>query len=169
MNPVGWTDPEFQRDVMVTVKRIIAQHAGKLNGLLRALVLRLRLSLLVDTVAILLVENGFVVAKAASGLEEEVDRDLHIPVGEGFAGRIVAIAQPIILDDVDHADVFNPLLREKRLKSMLGVPLLAGGAVRGVLHVGLRRSHKFESHDIELLQRVAKPVAEVIEKAQAGG
>ena len=27
------------------------------------------------------------------------------------------------LDDVDHADVLNPILREKGVKSLLGVPL----------------------------------------------
>ena len=42
----------------------------------------------------------------------------------------------MILDDVDHADVLNPILREKGIKSLLGVPLLAQGKVIGVLDVG---------------------------------
>ena len=46
------------------------------------------------------------VARAAVGLEEEVERGVRIPVGAGFAGRI-ADRKPVILDDVEHADVLN--------------------------------------------------------------
>ena len=42
----------------------------------------------------------------------------------------------MILDDVDHAHVLNPILRQKGIKSMLGVPLLVRTEVIGVLHVG---------------------------------
>jgi GAF domain-containing protein len=164
--PLAWRDPRFQRAVMDAITDALAQYADQLAMLLRELVLRLRLRLAVDTVAILLKENGILVARAAAGLEEEVDRGLRIPVGAGFAGRVAATGQPVVLADVDHADVVNPLLREKRLKSMLGVPLVVGGAVRGVLHVGLRRPHQFESPDIQLLQLVADRVAPAIENAR---
>ena len=45
-------------------------------------------------------------------------------MGRGFAGRVAATSQSVILDDVDHADVLNPILRQKGIKSMLGVPLV---------------------------------------------
>ena len=64
------------------------------------------------------------VARAAVGIEEEVEQGVRIPLGRGFAGRVAAEARPVILDDVDHADVLNPILREKGIKSLLGVPLL---------------------------------------------
>jgi GAF domain-containing protein len=60
----------------------------------------------------------------------------------------------------------NPLLREKRLKSMLGVPLVACGAVRGVLHVGSRRPSRFQLSDIPLLQRIADRIAPALEEAK---
>ena len=41
-----------------------------------------------------------------------------------------------MIDDVDHADILNPILREKGIRSLLGVPLLAEDRVLGVLHVG---------------------------------
>ena len=43
-----------------------------------------------DTAAILLFEeeSGALVARAAKGLEEEVERGFKLPVGAGFAGRI---------------------------------------------------------------------------------
>ena len=38
--------------------------------------------------------------------------------------------------DVDEYPVYNPILRQKQLKTMVGVPLLVRGASLGVLHVG---------------------------------
>ena len=73
----------------------------------------------------------------ASGLEEEVAQGVRIPVGAGFAGRIAAERQPVILAHVDHSNVFNPILLEKGIRSLVGVPLLVNGAVIGVLVAGL--------------------------------
>jgi signal transduction histidine kinase len=129
---------------------------------------RLRDVLHVDTAAVLMLEEetNELVARAAVGLEEEVEQGVRIPVGGGFAGRIAAEARPIVLDDVDHADVLNPILREKGIKSMLGVPLIAAESVIGVLHVGTLKPRFFGSEDVELLQLVASRAAIAIEKAR---
>ena len=42
----------------------------------------------------------------------------------------------IFIADVDHADILNPILREKGIRSLLGVPLIVEGDLIGVLHVG---------------------------------
>ena len=60
---------------------------------------------------------------------------------------------------MDHATVRNPLLVERGIKSMLGVPLLAGGKVIGVLHVGSLSGRPFGREDIELLQLAADRAA----------
>ncbi len=91
---------------------------------------------------------------------------MRIPIGRGFAGRIAATHRPVILDDVDHADVFNPILREKGIKSMLGVPLLIEDKMLGVLHVGTLTPRAFDKGDLELLQLVADRVALAIERAR---
>ena len=78
-------------------------------------------------------------ARAAKGIEEEVEQGVRIPVGQGFAGRIAAERRAIMIADVDHADILNPILREKGIRSLLGVPLLVEGRVLGVLHVGCSR------------------------------
>src|SRR6185437_6105997 len=107
----------------------------ELDELLSTLLDRIRTLLDVDTAAVLLLEDGDdeLVARAAVGIEEEVEQGVRIPIGVGFAGRVAAEREPVILDDVDHADVRNPILREKGVKSLLGVPLLARGVVIGVL------------------------------------
>jgi sigma-B regulation protein RsbU (phosphoserine phosphatase) len=57
----------------------------------------------VDTVAVLLLDDhgDELVARAASGLEEEVERGVRIPIGKGFAGRVAATRSPVVGDDVD--------------------------------------------------------------------
>ena len=141
----------------------------ELDALLPTLLLRTRDILDVDTCAVLLLdeETDELVARAAVGIEEEVEQGVRIPVGGGFAGRVAAERRPVILDDVDHADVLNPILREKGIKSMLGVPLLVGGRVLGVLHVGALTHRVFDKSDVELLQLAGDRAAIGIEHARA--
>jgi signal transduction histidine kinase len=140
-----------------------------LDDLFSTLLLRAREVLGVDTCAVLLLDEDAheLVARAAVGIEEEVEQGVRIPVGRGFAGTIAASRKPVVLPDVDHADVLNPLLREKGIKSMLGVPLIAGDAVVGVLHVGTLHHHAFSQDDVELLQLAADRAAIAIEHARA--
>ncbi len=140
----------------------------RLDDLLGALLERTRQILEVDTCAILLLdeETNELVARAALGVEEEVEQGVRVPVGGGFAGRIAAEKRPVILDDVDHAHVLNPLLREKGIKSMLGVPLVVEGEVRGVFHVGSLHFRAFDEDEVQLLQLVADRAALAIEHAR---
>jgi signal transduction histidine kinase len=140
----------------------------RLEELLAALLERTRQILEVDTCAILLLdeETNELVARAALGIEEEVEQGVRVPVGGGFAGRIAAEKRPVVLDDVDHAHVLNPILREKGIKSMLGVPLVVEGEVQGVFHVGSLVPRAFSEDEVELLQLVADRAALAIEHAR---
>jgi signal transduction protein with GAF and PtsI domain len=66
-----------------------------LDELLDELLGRVRTALDADTAAILLLdeETDELVARAAKGIEEEVERGVRIPVGQGFAGRVAATRQ----------------------------------------------------------------------------
>ncbi len=140
----------------------------ELDELLEVLLPRIREILAADTCAVLLLDDSRreLVARAAVGIEEEVEQGVRIPVGRGFAGRVVAERRPVFLPDVDHADVLNPLLRAKGIKSLLGVPLVVAGAAFGVLHVGSLSGRAFTKDDTELLQLVAERVALAIERAR---
>jgi anti-sigma regulatory factor (Ser/Thr protein kinase)/putative methionine-R-sulfoxide reductase with GAF domain len=139
-----------------------------LMPLLNELLVRVRSILGADTAAILLLddERKELVARAAKGLEEEVDRGTRIPIGQGFAGRIAAGRTPIYIADVDHADVLNPVLREKQVRSLLGVPLVAEGEVVGVMHVGTLAPRVFTNEDATVLQLAAARAAPAIERAR---
>ena len=139
-----------------------------LDDLLRATLERLVELMAVDTATVLLLSDDqtSLVATAAKGLEEEVERGIRIPVGQGFAGGIALERHPIILNDVERSNVLNPILREKGLRSLLGVPLEAHGKLLGVLHVGALSRGRFKPADVEVLEVVADRIAIAIENAQ---
>jgi phosphoserine phosphatase RsbU/P len=143
-------------------------HLGA-DDLLTALLSRVREILNADTAAVLLLDNSGrqLIATAASGLEEEVSQGVRIPVGQGFAGRIAAGRQPVILDHVDHGNVLNPLLLEKGIRSLVGVPLLVHGAVLGVLHAGTVHDRVFTADDAALLQLAADRAALAVQSLQS--
>ncbi len=130
---------------------------------------RLREILGVDTAAVLLLDTsaGQLIATAAVGLEEEVRQGVRIPVGRGFAGRIAASRQPVILDHVDHTTVLNPILWAKGIRSMLGVPMMASDRVIGVMHIGSLTARRFTERDIELLQVAADRAAATVQAMAA--
>ncbi len=130
-------------------------------ALLEVLVGRVKDALQADTAAVLLLDrpSGQLVATAASGLEEEVRQGVRIPVGQGFAGRIAAENRPVILSEVDHTKVINPILLDKGIRSLMGAPLRTGGVVVGVLHVGTLSPRAFTSDDTDLLQVAADRAA----------
>jgi signal transduction histidine kinase len=140
----------------------------ELEELLEVLLPRIRDILVADTCAVLLLdrETDELVARAALGIEEEVAAGVRIPMGGGFAGRIAATKKPVIIDDLATFPVLNPILREKGIKSMLGVPLLVGDDAIGVMHVGSLIHRRFSDDNVELLQLVAQRVAIAIERAK---
>jgi signal transduction histidine kinase len=141
----------------------------QLDDLLGELMERIRDALDADTSALLLIdERGReLVARAAKGLEEEVERGVRIPIGMGFAGRIAAERRSVVIDDVDHSEVLNPILREKGVKSLLGAPLIAHDRFLGVVHVGTLRHRQFTPEDVDLLEVVALRAALAIDHAVA--
>jgi signal transduction histidine kinase len=138
-----------------------------LEALLDELPVRVREMLGADTCAVLLLdeETGELVARAAVGIEEEVEQQVRIPVGGGFAGRIAAEQRPVVVDDIDHFEVVNPILRDKGIRSLVGAPLVVHGRVLGVIHAGTLTPRRFGPHDVELLTLAAERAAVGIERA----
>src|SRR3954467_15809865 len=141
----------------------------ELETLLRELLVRVDEILGADTAAILLLdaETNELAARAARGLEEEVERGFRVPVGKGFAGRVAATRAPVVIAELAPGDAVNPLLYEKKIRSLLGVPLIVEGALIGVLHVGSLTPRPFTGEDVTILQVVADRVALAIAHATA--
>lgn len=160
-SPVGPRKAAAER--LRDIESVIDSRLARLDveDLLDELLDRVRDALHADTAAVLLLDEptGQLVATAARGIESEVRQGVRIPLGRGFAGRIAATRLPVTVEDIEVADVVNPLLRETGIRSLLGVPLLAGGRLLGVLHVGTLAPRRFTDADVELLQVVAERVA----------
>jgi sigma-B regulation protein RsbU (phosphoserine phosphatase) len=168
---IPWPPPPDADDKLQGIRSVTDAALSYLGAddLLTTLLSRVREILNADTAAVLLLDNSGrqLIATAASGLEEEVSQGVRIPVGRGFAGRIAAERQPVILDHVDHDNVLNPLLLEKGIRSLAGVPLLVHGAVLGVLHVGTVHNRVFTADDAALLQLAADRAALAVQSLQS--
>jgi len=147
-----------------TVTEAALSHLS-LERLLAELLDRVRDAMDVDTVVIMLLEeDNDLVAWATKGLE--LDVRIRVPLGAGFAGRVAEQKSPIVIDDIDTAELYTPFLREKGVKSLLGVPLLVGGRVVGVIHVGRLVRRPFTDDDTRLLQLVAFRIALAVDNAR---
>ena len=135
--------------------------------MLSELLERIRDALEVDTAALLLLDEDrdVLVARAAKGLEEEVRQGVQVPLARGFAGRVAAEHKPLIID-LDHYEVWNPILRQKGIRSMLGVPVHVEGRVIGVMHIGTLVRREFDEDDVTLLQLAADRAALAIDNAR---
>ena len=141
------TEPELMR---LDVDEMLVELLDRVRDIVEA-----------DTAAILLLDEGSseLVARAARGIEEEVRQGVRVPLRRGFAGRVAAERHPVVLDRVDSTTVTNPILWEKGIRAMLGVPLVVGDRVIGVLHVGTLGERRFSEQDVQLLEVVAERVA----------
>ncbi|TCO45335.1 GAF domain-containing protein [Actinocrispum wychmicini] len=122
---------------------------------------RLRWLLGVDTATVLLLDHAArqLVVTHSLGIEEEVQQGIRVPMGEGFAGRVAAAGEPVVLDRVDQTTVVNSLLWEKGLQVLLGVPMVGLGRLVGVVHVGSLTQRSFTDEEIHLLRMVADRIA----------
>jgi sigma-B regulation protein RsbU (phosphoserine phosphatase) len=131
------------------------------EALLGELLVRVRELLNVDTATVLLIDSSArnLVAVASVGIEEEVRQGVRVPIGRGFAGRVAKERQPVMITKVDDTTVVNPLLWDRGLRTLLGVPLVTAGVLVGVLHVGSVTAQRFADDDVQLLQMVADRIA----------
>jgi signal transduction histidine kinase len=139
-----------------------------LEQLLDELLERIRDLLDADTAVMLLVdeERDVLIPRATRGLDAELEFPVAIPIGRGFAGRVAAERTTVVIDDVEQAEIVNPVLRKAGIRSLIGVPLLHLGTLIGVVHAGSYRRDYFSPDDGLLLQLVADRVALAITQSR---
>lgn len=138
------------------------------RDLLDEMLSRVKNALNADTSSVLLLDrsSGCLIPTATSGLAGDVAHAMRIPVGEGFAGRVAAERKPMMLNLIDGVLV-DPQLLAAGVRSLLGVPLINGGRVLGVLHVGSVSDRTFTGEDAELLQVAADRAAAAVQSLMA--
>ena len=102
---------------------------------------------------------------ATVGLNPEAVHKTRLRIGEGVVGEIAASARPLALADAQAHPSFayRPETGEDPYHSMMGVPVLRGGRVRGVLVIQNVARQTYSEAAVELLETIAMIVAELIE------
>jgi phosphoserine phosphatase RsbU/P len=165
--PANFSPDDKLRDIQAITDSALSRLDAE--SLLTELLDRAKEVLQADTAAVLLLDHSSreLIATAASGLEEEVRQGVRIPLGAGFAGRVAAERKPVILDRVDDHTVVNPILWAKGISTIMGVPMIVGGRVIGVMHVGSLTGRRFADEDAALLQVAADRAAAAVSAMQA--
>ena len=104
---------------------------------------------------------------ATEGLNPSAVHQTRLRVGEGLVGTIAAGARALNLSDAQSHPRFSyrPETGEEIYHSLLGVPILRGGRVRGVLVIQNRALRHYADEEVEALEVIAVVIAELI----AGG
>jgi signal transduction histidine kinase/putative methionine-R-sulfoxide reductase with GAF domain len=142
-------------------------QAATVDAVLHEVVDGVRDALRTDTVMLLLLdERGSELRVGASaGLPDEVAAEVRVPLGEGFAGKIAATRQPLVLDSPAPEALVSAYLREHAF-SLIGVPLVGEARVLGVLHASTRAARRFTGEDVTLLELVGARAASALLRAR---
>ncbi len=138
-----------------------------LNELLDELLARLIELLPADTAAIFLLdESGEALeVRATIGLERGAEYR-RVPLGRGFAGRVAAERRPLIAGDLAGVELFNSVLADRGIHSLIGVPLLLRRSPIGVLRAGATARDRFTAEDTRVLELAADRIALAINQAK---
>jgi PAS domain S-box-containing protein len=140
----------------------------RLDDILGDLLPRVREVLRADSATFFMAdEEGMTLAirGSAGGAPVSSKQRVAIPFGESIAGRVAAERHPLLVHDPPPADLRDPSVKALKIKSVLGVPLTAGGRVRGVLKVA-STDRRFSEEDLTLLQLAADRVALAVDNAR---
>jgi len=104
------------------------------------------------------------------GLNTDAVHATRLRVGEGLIGTIAATARPLAFEDAQtHPNfAYRPETGEEGFRSLMGVPILRGGRVRGVLAIQNRHRRRYSEDEVEILETVAMLLAEQIANGIAG-
>jgi PAS domain S-box-containing protein len=141
-------------------------HLG-LDDVLQAVLERIHGVLGLDHAAIRLLEPDGHKLSPATAIQGDAALNAPYPLelGQGFAGRIAASREPLVVDDMAGFPVIDAAVGA-RLRSAVGVPLLLDGRLLGVLYSGSTTPRHFSDHDVRLLQLLADRVAVAVDRAR---
>lgn len=101
---------------------------------------------------------------ATQGLNPDAVHVTRLQLGEGLVGTVALRAEPLNLPDAQaHPDFsYRPETGEEAFASLLGVPVIRGGRVRGVLVIQNGDQRTYSDEEEEALQIIAVVIAEII-------
>lgn len=101
---------------------------------------------------------------ATQGLNPDSVHVTRLQLGEGLVGTIALTAEPLNLPDAQAHPNFSyrPETGEEVFASLVGVPVIRGGRVRGVLVIQNGDKRTYSDDEEEALQIIAVVIAEII-------
>lgn len=104
--------------------------------------------------------------RSAQGLDEATVANTRLKVGDKIAGWVALEGRPLLIEDVEKdLTITRKSINQYRNKSLLSVPVKAGGRVIGVLNVNNKVDGAvFNEADMELCTVLAERVAMVLQK-----
>jgi phosphotransferase system, enzyme I, PtsP len=105
---------------------------------------------------------------ATEGLNPDAVHQTRLRVGEGLVGTVAATARPLNLPDAQAHPQFSyrPETGEEIYHSLMGVPILRGGRVRGVLVIQNQALRTYDDEEAEALEVIAVVMAELIAREE---
>lgn len=164
MTPSSAASPSPSRRLLARLRDIMA-GSGSIQVRLDKIVQVIASEMVAEVCSCYVMRPGEVLELSATvGLKAEAVHRTRLRVGEGLVGSIAAASRPLALADAQHHPSFayRPETGEDPYQSLLGVPILRGGKVRGVLVIQNRQTRAYSEEEVETLQIIAMVVAELV-------
>ena len=136
---------------------------------LQRLLDRTLLHLAAEIGSVLLVESdGSMSIAAAHGLPDEIVEQTRLLSGEGVSGHVASSGEPLLVENIDDDSRFEGRNSERYYtSSLISVPILVQGRVRGVLNVNNKESREpFGEGDLKLIEAIASHAAIALQNAE---
>lgn len=149
--------------------RIAANAVSSLNvdELLHTLLARVVEVMGADSATILFEEGGELRVRAGEGAVNLGDSTHVRAVGQGFSGTVASLLKAIYVEDIASTPYLtDPLIRQRGLRSLLGVPLKRNGTLIGVLQTGWLTPRPRRERDVHMLEITAERCAAAIQNAR---
>ena len=157
-----------QNEDLVALTQVTANAIGTLDldEVLRGLLARVTEVMKADAATILLAEGGLLRVAARAGVVDMNDAPTVRAIGEGFAGSIASCMEPAYVENTAVDPLSAPLIRERGIRSRLGVPLKHHGVLIGVIHVGWLTARARRDREVYLLETTAERCAAAVQNAR---
>ena len=121
----------------------------------------------IDSASILLIEDGFLRVKAASGLALPPDAAPSLRPGECFAGKVWETRKALAVRDLEHdPGVVTDVIQRRGTRALYGVPLHFGTEVIGVALMGSSTTYEFSHDDLLIFRTAVSRVAALVAQAR---
>lgn len=122
----------------------------------------------VEIVSLMLNEEGELAIRGAQGLAPEIVTGTVLHPGEGIAGWVFREKLPLLVENIEQDERFHRASLERYYtRSLISVPLLAGGDCLGVLNINNKRDRTiFDGPDLAAAVLLADMIALAVKQAR---